>query len=139
MGQLDGSCLCGSLTYTCEAEPMMQVICHCRDCQRAGGAPFSYNVVAPKASFEVHGDTKAVYRTVGQETGQERERVFCSKCGSQMATFIAEMPDVVAIKAGTLNEPVGLTPEMEIWTSRRHDWIPATEGRGEFATGLQMG
>jgi hypothetical protein len=53
MGKLDGSCLCGSVTYTCDADPIASANCHCRDCQKASGAPFTTNVIVPEDSVQI--------------------------------------------------------------------------------------
>jgi hypothetical protein len=37
-GLLDGRCLCGCLTYRCDGEPLVTVVCHCKDCQRQTGS-----------------------------------------------------------------------------------------------------
>ena len=49
MAKLDGSCLCGSVTYGCgDAEPLAMAVCHCTDCQKQTGTTFSMVVVVPR-------------------------------------------------------------------------------------------
>ena len=36
--QLSGRCACGDIQYECTELPIVQLICHCRDCQRASGS-----------------------------------------------------------------------------------------------------
>ena len=48
---LNGKCLCGSVQYSCEAEPIVTAICHCTNCQRQTGTAFSMTVIVPKESF----------------------------------------------------------------------------------------
>jgi hypothetical protein len=91
--QLDGRCLCGRLTYRCDGEPLVTVVCHCKDCQRQTGSAFSIFVVVPRATLHVGGDTLATYVTVGADSGEERQRQFCSKCGSAVVTLLAEQPE----------------------------------------------
>jgi len=55
-GLLDGRCLCGRLTYHCDGEPLVTVVCHCKDCQRQTGSAFSIFVVVPRATLHVEGD-----------------------------------------------------------------------------------
>ena len=47
---ITGHCLCGSVTYSADAEPAVQAVCHCTDCQRQTGNPFSVIVGVPRAS-----------------------------------------------------------------------------------------
>ena len=48
-----GGCVCGAIRYECSAEPIEMFQCHCRDCQRASGGPFSCVVVVPAQSFKL--------------------------------------------------------------------------------------
>jgi hypothetical protein len=139
MGKLDGRCLCGSITYTCDAEPAMTAVCHCRNCQRSTGTSFSLVVAAPKAAFQLSGDTLGTFQTVGEEHGMAADRRFCTACGSPVITESPLMPDMVLIKAGTLDDPSWLEPQMEIWGSSAQPWLPEAEGRPRLPTGPQMG
>ncbi|MTD45927.1 hypothetical protein GKE82_16945 [Conexibacter sp. W3-3-2] len=130
-----GGCLCGAVRYTATADPAAVALCHCKDCQRQSGAPFSLNVLIEDASLVIEGDVK-VYGTTGTGTGQPRERKFCGDCGSPILTTLAEMPGMAAIKAGTLDDPSWLEPELELWVDRRQPWVLGSEDRGEFATDL---
>ena len=38
---LTGGCACGNIRYECSGEPIVQLMCHCRDCQRSSGTAFS--------------------------------------------------------------------------------------------------
>ena len=38
--RLTGGCQCGGVRYVLTARPTGSSICHCRMCQKAGGAPF---------------------------------------------------------------------------------------------------
>ena len=51
--KLSGGCACESIRYECTEEPIVQVICHCRACQRASGSAFAaiMMVAADRISF----------------------------------------------------------------------------------------
>ena len=105
-GLLDGRCLCGRLTYRCDGEPLVTVICHCKDCQRQTGSAFSIFVVVPRARLHAGGDTLATYVTVGVDSGEERQRQFCSKCGSPVVTLLAEQPEARGHQGGNAQRPL---------------------------------
>lgn len=121
-----GHCLCGAATYEAAGDPMSTVMCHCTDCQRGSGAAASVNVVVPRDGFAMHGDTLTKFETVGTDSGRPRERWFCNRCGSPIATFVDELPDFAIIKAGTLDDPSVAAPAVEIWRdSAQPAWHPA--------------
>jgi hypothetical protein len=134
--QLDGRCLCGSVTYRCDGEPLATLVCHCEDCQRQTGSSFSILVAVTRAALQVDGDTLAAHVTVGADTGKERQRQFCSKCGSPIVTVLAEQPDVAVIKAGTLNDRSWLSPTMEIWCDSAQPWLAGAKKARRLARGL---
>lgn len=122
MGKLDGGCLCGNVTYTCDADPIASANCHCRDCQRSSGAAFSTVAMVPADSIEIRGETLSIFRTVGDDHGKEDQRHFCSNCGSQLITTSDAYPGVVFIKAGTLNDNTLIKPAMDVWSDSKQAW-----------------
>ena len=57
---LTGRCLCGGVTYSVDAEPVWQGVCHCSNCQRQTASAFSAIVGVPSKALTVEGDTLAV-------------------------------------------------------------------------------
>jgi hypothetical protein len=43
-----GGCACGAIRNECTDEPMMMFYCHCCDCQRATGGPYSPAIITAK-------------------------------------------------------------------------------------------
>lgn len=123
MTTITGHCLCGAVSYEIDAEPMMAIMCHCEDCRRASGAAFSVNAVFPREALKVDESKLKTFETIGEDTQQKRERKFCPECGSNMMTLLAEMPDLVVIKAGTLDDTSLFEPTMELYTTSAHTWV----------------
>lgn len=137
MGQLDGHCLCGNVSYTCESDVYAQLMCHCSDCQHQTGTTFSVVVGVARAAFKVEGDSLATYTTIGEDTKGAVHRQFCSACGSPIASLPDVTPDLAFIKAGTLNDTSWLEPEMEIWCRSAQKWVTFDgENRGQFERSL---
>ena len=134
MGKLDGRCLCGAVSYSSEAEPVFTAVCHCRDCQRQTGTAFSVIVGVPawsrvsKASCR---RTRLLVTTIGSRT----RRRFCPSCGSPVVSVSGGLPDVVIIKAGTLDDPSWLQPQLEVSGSSAQPWVPQAEGRPRLERG----
>jgi hypothetical protein len=50
MPTIEGGCLCGAVRYRSDAEPLTQVVCHCKTCRKSSGSAFSMNVAVPQDS-----------------------------------------------------------------------------------------
>ena len=42
-----GGCLCGAVRYSFTGEPLMQAVCHCKNCQRQAGSGWSMLIALP--------------------------------------------------------------------------------------------
>ncbi|MEW2545359.1 GFA family protein [Streptomyces sp. NPDC047002] len=126
-----GHCLCGSISYRFDAEPAAVVVCHCGHCQRHTGSAFSVNVLVPRDSLRVEGTPKAV-RTTGAENGSPRDRQFCGDCGTPVFTVLHEAPELMIVKAGTLDDHTGIEPTAEVWLRRAQDWVEPSAHRPLF-------
>ena len=133
---LTGRCLCGGVTYSADAEPVAQAVCHCTDCQRQTGNPFSAIVAVPREAFQVEGDTISSFTTVGTDHGGDTERHFCSACGAPVFSIAAVAPQLVLLKAGSLDDVTWFEPAFEVWTSSAQPWAPHFDNAAQFERGL---
>jgi hypothetical protein len=63
--------------------------------------------VVPKAKLTISGPTKS-WAGKGS-SGQDVHRIFCSECGSPIAHDPDAAPEIIAIKAGTLDTEIKKT------------------------------
>jgi hypothetical protein len=132
---ITGRCLCGGVTYSTDAEPVIQAACYCTDCQRQTGNPFSVFIGVPEGTLEVQGSTLAAYTTIGEDHGGETQRFFCSACGSPVYSVAAVVPNVTFIKAGSLDDSSWIEPAAEAWTRSAPPWSPRFETPLQFERG----
>jgi hypothetical protein len=125
------------VTYTVDAAPVAQAVCHCTECQRQTSSPFSVVVGVPKAAFTVSGDTLASFETRNEDAGVDTQRHFCSACGSPLFSLSPAMPELVFIKAGSLDDSSWVEPGIEVWTSSAQPWSPRLEGVAQMERGAQ--
>lgn len=115
-----GGCLCGAVRYESNVEPVFAGNCHCKDCQRASGGPYTPAMFFPAAGVIVTGTTK-VYQAVA-DSGNTIDRHFCPNCGSQLFTRLSAMPDLIGLRAGTLDDSSLYKPALDIYVSRASHW-----------------
>lgn len=109
--KLEGSCHCGAVRFSVEAEtpyaPYMR--CYCSICRKtAGGGGYAINLFAKARTLRVRGRKHIeVYRAradrVGSEPGEPRatgglsgsRRSFCRHCASALWVFDPRWPDLI--------------------------------------------
>lgn len=133
-----GGCACGAVRYQSTAEPVVMLHCHCRDCQRSSGGPFSSFVVVPKEAFEI---TKGELRYYGSpsEAGGLTRRGFCPECGTPVGGTPDAVPNIVAIRAASLDDPSWFAPQLDVWTSDAHPWDQMNPSLPKFEKYPPMG
>lgn len=118
---LQGGCRCGQVHYTSSSPALDVRACHCRDCQYASGSAFSTVAYFPRASIELQGPLKA-YSVTGSD-GLTVNRSFCSECGTPVCSELAELPDLIFIKVGTLEDPNSIELGGHMWWQSKVDWL----------------
>ena len=116
-----GGCACGAIRYESIAEPVLMLHCHCRDCQRSSGGPFSSFVIVPTEAFKLLQGSLRFHDSLSQ-AGGKTHRGFCSDCGSPIQVMTDSQPDIVAIRTASLDDPSWFSVQMDVWTSDAHPW-----------------
>ena len=115
---LTGSCLCRSVRYTVAAAISHAEHCHCSMCRKAHGAAFSTNALVPTSALEVFGSQHlSSYRS-----SPNREKLFCSKCGSQLFIKRLNATEGTVITLGTLDEDPSVRPERHVFIGSKAPW-----------------
>ena len=129
MPTLTGSCLCGAIRYTIDAEIKELRACHCTDCQKASGAGGSVNAVLPSAAIRITQGTPKRYAGVAA-SGRTLYRFFCGDCGSPLYGQRQTTPEISSLRIGTLDHPGEMKLTSHIWTRSARSWDaidPATQ------------
>lgn len=116
-----GGCACGAVRYECSAAPVAMVNCHCRDCQRAGGAGHAPTVVVERTGFRISRGEPKVH-AVASESGATATRAFCADCGSPLFASSSGRPEFVGIRAGSLDDPAWYRATRDVWTASCQPW-----------------
>jgi hypothetical protein len=109
-----GGWACGAIRYECATEPIVMFNCHCRDCQRASGGPYSAVVYVPAKAFKITKGSPGYYSTPSQAVGHNK-RGFCPECGSRL--FGGATDEGQGITASSLDDPSLFRPQFDIFTS----------------------
>jgi hypothetical protein len=121
MANHTGGCLCGAIRYEINAPITELRACHCAHCQKASGAGGSVNAAVKSADFKlVKGKPKRFDSAAA--SGRTLNRYFCADCGSPVYSQRPTMPEMMMVRAGTLDDSSGLKVTMSIWTKSAPTW-----------------
>jgi hypothetical protein len=125
MAEYLGGCSCGRVRYRLTSEPVVTHCCHCLNCQRQTGSAFVINMLIEADRFELlAGDLNAV--DVPRDYGGTQRVYRCPNC--QIAIFSEYgRPEVRFVRAGTLDDPSVVSPDIHIFTKSRLPWVTLPE------------
>lgn len=113
---LEGMCLCESVTYEITGDARPVVNCHCSRCRRSTGH-FMAATATQVESLHISGDTLRWYNAT-----DEVQYGFCVNCGSTLFWRNSRRPDMVSIAAGTITPPTGLETVAAIYRNYASDY-----------------
>jgi hypothetical protein len=129
-----GGCACGAARYKITAAPLIVHACHCRDCQRLSGGAFALNIWIERQFVEAN-DAPLSSTAVPAGSGRPQEIFRCAKCGTALwSKYHAAPGDTVLLRAGTLDRPETVKPDVHIFTRSKAPWLPLPEGVPSFET-----
>lgn len=116
----EGSCLCGRVGFTVDAQIDDVSHCHCSMCRKAHGAACgTYANVPVSAHRFTRGESLLrVYRSSATV-----ERLFCSQCGSPMLwRDPVRFPGIASFPLGSLDTPVVVARQRHIFVGSKAPW-----------------
>lgn len=115
-----GGCACGALRYLATGTPVVMVDCQCRHCQKISGTGHASHLVFAKGGVTITGP--ASHHDMTGDSGTIKTRAFCPSCGVWVSASFAANPDILAISAGSLDDPSRYTPILVAYHSSAQGW-----------------
>jgi hypothetical protein len=126
----DGGCSCGAVRYRLTSDPLFVHCCHCLNCQRQTGSAFVINVLIEADRVELaQGEPRSV--EVPRDDGSTQEIFRCPECQVALYSRYGH-PAVSFVRAGTLDDPAGVSPDVHIFTRSRLPWVALPESIPAF-------
>ena len=121
--QASGSCLCKRFAYQFDKSSVVSAHhCHCSDCQKMTGSGKATIIMVPREALSTQGEMKT-YTVTGTD-GSHVSRGFCPECGSQVLSHVEEMPTLIFVKAGSLDESSWVEINSSFWSESAQHWSP---------------
>jgi hypothetical protein len=105
--------------YRVTGEPVLSLLCYCRDCLRTAGTDGYAGMMVPQENFECFAGSTATHVRQAS-SGREVERNFCPRCGSNL--WGATQLGLVSVAAGTLDDPDAFQPSKVVFASQAPSW-----------------
>lgn len=93
-------------------------------------------IMVPADSLIETGELR--YFTVEGSSGSHVTRGFCPNCGSQLLSYVEEMPDIKFVKAGSLDESSWVKIDSSFWGCSAEDWSPVDTSAPAFDKNPEM-
>jgi hypothetical protein len=115
-----GSCRCGAVRITANAEPLTTRACWCKDCQKLTGGSATHNAFFKTEEVEVEGEVR--WHDVTAESGNGLSRGFCPNCGSPLLVQSHVRRHLIGVRIGAFDDNDDLGPKSMIWTESAPAW-----------------
>lgn len=125
-----GSCLCGGVRYEYSGALGAVVYCHCAQCRKAQGTAFGTNVPIEADQFRLLAGAELLK---AYESSPGKERVFCANCGSPLYSRLLARPEVLRLRIGSLDTPLGGKPQAHIFAASKADWYDINDSLPQHA------
>ena len=128
---LEGGCSCGAVRYRLTSPPMFVHCCHCRDCQRQTGGAFVINALieADRVAL-LSGNVDETNLPTDSGRGQKVYR--CASCKIAVWSVYGGVDKLRFVRAGTLDHPAALTPDVHIHVRSKLPWVQLPDGVPAF-------
>ena len=126
----EGGCSCGSVRYRLRSDPLFIHCCHCLNCQRQTGSAFVINLMIEADRVEILAGAPQPVE-VPRDDGTIQRIFRCPSC--QIGVFSEYgRPELRYVRAGTLDNPSGVRPDVHIFTRSKVSWIRIPESVPAF-------
>jgi hypothetical protein len=107
--------------------PRHSLICHCRSCRRASGAPAVAWLTFERARFEWLSGRPQPYASSPGVL-----RCLCGNCGSPLTYENDAATDTIDITTASLDDPQRFAPTREVWLEHKLSWQAVNPGLEAF-------
>lgn len=126
--QLEGGCTCRGVRYRLSSEPLFVHCCHCRWCQRETGSAFAINALIEAERVRLLQGRPDIVPTPS-ESGSGQRIARCPDCRVAVWSHYAGLGDACCfLRAGTLDDPDRLSPDIHIYTMSKQPWVVLPSG-----------
>ena len=130
---MKGSCQCGHINFEVADDYIALVACYCTECQKVSGGVGTYSMFVAADSFVLSSGELSQWER-SSASGARNIAHFCPCCSNRIYHQNPDMPALMRVKAGNLDEARKLVPDMHCWVRSAPQWIRLPEGALSYDT-----
>ena len=130
---ITGRCQCDKVHYQVTEPFLYQYVCHCTDCQKLTSSAYSTAAGIKPGSLQIIKGESINYPKKA-DSGRTVNCYFCSGCGNRIYHQSQEMPEVIRLKTGTLDDTGLIKPELHVWLNSKLSWVTIDESVPQYDT-----
>ena len=119
--EITATCQCGAVRFRSQHQPVLQLFCHCKDCQVSTSGAFAKTAFFKLKYTEVSG--RLAVRTFKAVSGNKTTRESCANCGSLMFDRSEGFASLIGVMAERINEAFVFEPACHVWTKSKQSHV----------------
>ncbi len=132
--KFNAQCQCGQLKFESDSEPVLELCCHCRDCQDALQADFANIAFFKMAETVVTGEfSEKVYLA---ESGNETCRQYCDHCSTIVFDRSEGFPHLLGVMSSQLQQPFESKPSCHVYVRDKKAETDIPADIKQYETGI---
>jgi len=134
MIKITAGCRCGQLKFEASSEPVIELVCHCTDCQDALQADFANIAFFKMAETGVAGElAEKIYLAA---SGNETCRQYCIQCDTVMFDRSEGFPKLLGVMVSQLQPPFVSRPACHVFVRDKKAGVEIPEGMKQYEAGI---
>ena len=118
MNQINGSCLCGAVSFHYAPPSLWSAHCHCTMCQRAHGAAFVTWVGVDEQKIKISGEKSLKWFA----SSTDAQRGFCDQCGSTLFFRARQWAGEIHVARANIESTVDIPPSCHAFWQTHVNW-----------------
>ena len=119
--KVNGSCFCGTITFSADLPSKWCAHCHCSMCRKAHGAGYVTWTGFEQDRVNIGSGTDQL---AWYDSSPGAQRGFCRKCGSTMFFRSERWADELHIALGCIDDEIDRQPQANVFFDRHVEWMP---------------
>ncbi|QIO05831.1 GFA family protein [Acinetobacter shaoyimingii] len=113
------TCLCGVIHIEINQQIDQIYICHCKACQKAQGGAFVAVTTISTENFQIKFGLEYLAEYY---SSLNKKRVFCLKCASPIYSARLDLPEVLRLRVGIIDQPLTAKIYSHAFIDEKAEW-----------------